>query len=101
MSLGLYFILRRYYHPGGPSSPFFPFFFAGSASRGRDCAGVPAGAGSFFGVSGFTRGSPGSVLGAGNVLSSRRGLVMVVVSGLAFFPFHLSPHRRPSGRARV
>ena len=22
-------------HPGGPSSPFFPFFLAGSASRGR------------------------------------------------------------------
>src|ERR1051326_248421 len=48
--------------PGGPSSPFLPFFFAGSASRGRLCAGVAAGTtGSvFLGGSVVVRGSAGS-----------------------------------------
>src|SRR6266404_858928 len=54
--------------PGGPSSPFLPFFLAGSASRGRVCAGVAAGAAGLvsLGVSVFVRGSGGtSVFGAG------------------------------------
>ena len=69
---------------GGPSLPFLPFFFAGSASRGRICAGVATGtAGSTFLGSGFVRGSGGtSDFAGGSVESSRFGVVIAL--GLAF-----------------
>src|SRR5437016_3906101 len=73
-------------YPGGPSSPFLPFFLAGSTSRGRDCDGVPAGAGFVsFGVSTFGLDAPGSVRGGGTELSSRRGVTIgaVFTSGFA------------------